>query len=61
MLGEKVGNISGPTAVKTLPATNGNPTFETTAAGLSGTLAGVEVLSFSTYSAEMIQNVKLYG
>ena len=61
MLGEKIGNISGPTAVKALPATNGNPTFETTAAGLSGTLAGVEVQSFATYSAEMKPNGKLYG
>ena len=61
MLGEKIGNISGPTAVKALPATNGNPTFETTAAGLSGTLAGIEVQSFATYSAEMKPNGKLYG
>ena len=61
MLGEKLGTISGPTTLKALPATNGNPTFETSAAGLSGTLAGAEVQSFATYAAEMRPNGTLYG
>ncbi len=53
MLGEKVGSISGPTTMKALPAVNGSPSFETVAAGLSGTLAGTEVSSFATYDATM--------
>jgi hypothetical protein len=53
MLGEKIGSIAGPTTMKALPAINGKPTFETVASGLSGTLAGVEVTSFATYSATM--------
>jgi hypothetical protein len=61
MLGEKIGTISGPTTLKALPATNGNPTFETTAAGMTGTLAGAEVQGFATYTAEMRPNGTLYG
>ena len=61
MLGEKIGAISGPTTLKALPATNGNPTFETTAAGLTGTLAGADVQGFATYAAEMRPNGTLYG
>jgi|TARA_B110000263_G_scaffold105662_1_gene92300 hypothetical protein len=61
MLGEKIGTISGPTTLKALPATNGNPTFETTAAGMTGTLAGAEVQGFATYAAEMRPNGTLYG
>ena len=53
MLGKKLGSIAGPTTMKALPAINGKPTFETVASGLSGTLAGVEVTSFATYSATM--------
>jgi len=47
--------------LKALPATNGNPTFETTAAGMTGTLAGAEVQGFATYAAEMRPNGTLYG
>ena len=52
MLGEKVGTMRGPTSLKALPATNGNPTFETSAIGLTGTLAGADVQSHATYSAD---------
>ena len=45
MLGEKVGTMSGPTSLTALPATNGNPPFEPSAIGLTGTLAGAEVQS----------------
>ena len=61
MLGEKVGTISGPTSLKALPATNGNPTFETSAIGLTGTLAGADVQSHATYSAELRPNGTLLG
>lgn len=61
MLGEKIGTISGPTTLKALPATNGNPTFETTAVGMTGTLAGAEVKGFATYAVEMRPNGTLYG
>ena len=61
MLGEKVGSISGPTSMKTLPAVNGSPSFETVASGLSGTLAGVEVTGFATYSATMRADGSFYG
>ena len=61
MLGEKVGSIKGPTSMKALPAVNGSPSFETNAAGLSGTLAGAEVMSFATYSATMRADGSFYG
>ncbi|HAQ24084.1 MAG TPA: hypothetical protein DCR10_11085 [Acidimicrobiaceae bacterium] len=61
MLGEKVGSISGPTAMKALPAVNGSPSFETTASGLTGTLAGAEVTSFATYSATLRSDGSFYG
>ena len=61
MLGEKVGTMSGPTSLKALPATNGNPTFETSAIGLTGTLAGADVQSHATYSAELRPNGTLLG
>ena len=61
MLGEKVGSISGPTAMKALPAVNGSPSFETVASGLSGTLAGTEVSSFATYAATMRTDGSFYG
>jgi|TARA_B110000438_G_C15515864_1_gene521958 hypothetical protein len=61
MLGEKVGSISGPTSMKALSAVNGSPSFETTASGLSGTLAGTEVSSFATYAATMRADGSFYG
>tara|TARA_Y100000588_G_scaffold364759_1_gene428746 strand:+ start:320 stop:727 length:408 start_codon:yes stop_codon:yes gene_type:complete len=61
MLGEKIGSISGPTAMKALPAVNGSPTFETVASGLTGTLAGTEVTSFATYSATLRADGSFYG
>ena len=61
MLGEKVGSISGPTAMKALPAVNGSPSFETVASGLSGTLAGTDVTSFATYSATLRADGSFYG
>lgn len=61
MLGDKVGSISGATAMKALPAVNGYPSFETVASGLSGTLAGVEVTSFATYSATLRTDGSFYG
>ena len=61
MLGEKVGSISGPTSMKAISAVDGNPTFETVASGLSGTLAGTDVTSFATYSATMRADGSFYG
>ena len=61
MLGEKVGSVTGPTTMKALPAVNGAPSFETVAAGMSGTLAGTEVTGFATYSATMRADGSFYG
>ena len=61
MLGEHLGTINGPTFMKSITAVNGMPTFETTASGLSGTLAGAEVTSFATYSATMRADGSFYG
>ena len=40
MLGDHIGTITGPTSMKAVTAVGGMPTFETTASGLAGTLAG---------------------
>ena len=61
MLGDKVGSISGPTSMKAIAAVNGSPTFETTASGLTGTLAGTDVTSFATYSATLRADGSFYG
>lgn len=61
MLGEHLGTISGPTSMKSIAAVGGMPTFETTASGLVGTLAGSEVTSFATYSATMRADGSFYG
>jgi hypothetical protein len=61
MLGSHVGSISGPTSMKSISAVNGMPTFETTASGLSGNLAGAEVTSFATYNATMRADGSFYG
>jgi|TARA_B110000093_G_C12712314_1_gene302701 hypothetical protein len=47
--------------MKALPAVNGSPSFETTASGLSGTLAGTEVTSFATYAATLRADGSFYG
>ena len=47
MLGDHIGTITGPTSMKAVTAVGGMPTFETTASGLAGTLAGAEVTSFA--------------
>ena len=55
MAAEKIGSMSGQSTVKTLPANETSPRFETSAAG-SGTLAGAEVQFMATYSAEIRPN-----
>ena len=52
MLGEKKGEMAGTTANKILPAENGSPKIETTAAG-AGTLLGVEGMFQATYWARV--------
>ena len=47
--------------MKAISAVNGMPTFETTASGLSGTLAGAEVTSFASYVATMRADGSFYG
>ena len=60
MLGEKVGTFTGTTTDKALPAQGGFPVFETSAQ-TSGKLAGVDVQSMATYSAQMQPDGSLYG
>ncbi|MBP43173.1 MAG: hypothetical protein CL925_02100, partial [Deltaproteobacteria bacterium] len=60
MLGEKVGTFTGTTTDKVLPAQGGFPSFETSAQ-TSGKLAGVDVQSMATYSAQMQPDGSLYG
>ena len=60
MAAEKIGSMSGQSTVKTLPANETSPRFETSAAG-AGTLAGAEVQFMATYSAEIRPNGFLYG
>ncbi|HBU75079.1 MAG: hypothetical protein CL447_02230 [Acidimicrobiaceae bacterium] len=61
MLGEHIGTITGPTSMKAVTAVGGMPTFETTASGLAGTLAGADVTSFATYGATMKADGSFYG
>ena len=61
MLGEHIGTISGPTSMKAIAAVGGMPTFETTASGLAGTLAGAAVTSFASYNATMRADGSFYG
>ena len=61
MLGEHIGTITGPTSMKAVTAVGGMPTFETTASGLSGTLAGADVTMFASYSATMKADGSFYG
>ena len=60
MLGEQIGSLTATATNKTLSADGALPKFETTAPG-SGTLAGAEVQSMATYSAEMRADGTLYG
>ena len=60
MPAEKVGSLTAQTTIKTLPANETYPRFETSATG-GGTLAGVEVQCMATYSAEIRPSGFLYG
>jgi hypothetical protein len=60
MLGEKVGHFSGRTQIKALPAIEGKPRFETTAA-TAGTLAGTEAQCMATYWSEMSADGTVYA
>ena len=60
MLGEKKGEMAGTTANKILPAENGSPKIETTAAG-AGTLLGVEGMFQATYWARVNADGTVYG
>ena len=51
MLGEQVGSLTASTINKPLSADSALPKFEVTATG-GGTLAGAEVQTLATYSAE---------
>ena len=60
MPAEKVGSLTAQTTIKTLPANETYPRFETSATG-GGTLAGGEVQCMATYSAEIRPSGFLYG
>ena len=60
MLGEKVGSMTATTRNKNLPGDGACPKFETSTDG-GGTLAGVEVKTMATYSAEMRADGSIYG
>jgi hypothetical protein len=60
MLGEQVGSLTASTINKPLSADGALPKFEVTATG-GGTLAGAEVQTLATYSAEMRADGTLYG
>ena len=60
MPAEKIGSITAQTTLKTLPANETLPRFETSATG-GGTLAGVEVQLMVTYAAEIRPNGFIYG
>ena len=51
---KKIGTIKSSTTPRVLPAIEGRPRMEVTAAGVSGELLGTTVFgSFATYQAEM--------
>ena len=58
---EKIGSIKAVTTVKVLPANGTNPRFEVSAPSGSGTLAGADVQSMATYSAELREDGTIYG
>tara|TARA_B100001123_G_scaffold337391_1_gene381684 strand:+ start:144 stop:548 length:405 start_codon:yes stop_codon:yes gene_type:complete len=60
MLGDKIGEMSGATTNKALPAENGSPKIETAAAG-SGTLLGVEGGFQATYQSVVSADGSIYG
>ena len=60
MLGEQIGALTASTINKPLSADGALPKFEVTATG-GGTLAGAEVQTLATYSAEMRADGTLYG
>lgn len=53
MLGEKIGSIVGNVTSKPMSAVNGYPAFENVDSGGTGTLAGVKVQSFATFTSQM--------
>lgn len=61
MPAEKIGSIKAVTTVKVLPANGTNPRFEVSAPSGSGTLAGADVQSMATYSAELREDGTIYG
>ena len=60
MLGEQIGSLTASTTNKPLPEDGALPKFEVTATG-SGTLAGAEVQTLATYSAQMRADGTIYG
>ena len=60
MLGEKMGSMTCTAANKVLPTQGTLPKFEVAVQG-SGTLAGVQVQTMSTYYAEMRADGSMYG
>lgn len=60
MLGEKMGSMACKAVNKVLPSQGTLPKFEVTVEG-SGTLAGVQVQTISTYYAEMRADGSMYG
>jgi len=60
MLGEKMGSMTCTAANKVLPTQGTLPKFEVVVQG-SGTLAGVQVQTMSTYYAEMRADGSMYG
>ena len=60
MLGDKIGEMSGTTTNKALPAENGSPKIETAAAG-SGSLLGVEGGFQATYQSVVSADGSIYG
>ena len=61
MLGEKMGSMTGATTTRPVPVDGGSlPKFEVSVQG-GGTLAGVEVQTMATYSAQMKSNGSMYG
>ena len=60
MLGEQIGSLTASTTNKPLSADGALPKFEVTATG-GGTLAGAEVQTLATYSAQMRADGTIYG
>jgi len=61
MPAEKIGSIKAVTTIKMLPANGTNPRFEVSAPSGNGTLAGADVQTMATYSAELREDGTIYG